>query len=995
MASYLPNITDYLPQIQPFRPDYNFYAGALQMKQTQYDSAHKQLSGLYGSLLNAPMLRDGNIKARDDYFKAVDQEIKKISGLDLSKNENVTAASQIFQGLYDNDNIIKDMVWTRNYQKELQRADGFRACVDPEKCGGAYWEGGVKALHYKADEFRKASDQQALQFGNVRYTPYQNVMERAIKAAKDAGLSISVDQLQGRYITTTKNGPVLVDPLNSLFTGLFASDPAIMDYYKTKAYVDRKDWIQQNIPVYGSEAGAQAAYLNNLSDGINTLFGKSKQDVDVRSNNITGQKRQIEERIKREGTSPNSTLAEQYRNLNSLEQSIQSSKESIDTAYSSLGKAQDPSMRGLSADYFDNAVAQMYLMGDINQAAQTLAYKDYEFKMKADPYALESVRHSNRMQLESFRHSNRMTLQKFKFDQKAYGEKLQAQGDQTDNVPLLKRIVEGGADVNLEAGAAHQMYKDKEGNIQMDISGNEKNILVEMLNLTQLKSKGEKGTGLATDDLVKFGDIVFNELTDVDNEYYVNGRYVSNERKAGVNRSLKKRWDNMSYDQKVKFAQGQDFENLLNNSNLSGTVLDNIYNEYALPLLDMNQDANRVNRNYLGDLWANSAPQRKSIELKNSVLQGMGEWYTNESQKIIQDMKTSSEFSDVVPLMEMYIDPDTGRPRSKEEFVSMFANEAAASGDNYEEAAVFASALYEGKSYGPMDFDHSLQEVWAQAFGTFMDPEGGSKALGLIGSDSKAVMGLNFPAVDPSKYASGATMNTLTFLRDVIAGDDSIVRGIFGSTSSELPTANDQNAMTLINQLYTDMLSQKSPKDQNRPILNVTYQDIAGGNADWTALNIKFNSPYVQSLTGSKQSPGVAYGQVQTLMQDGVTLYLKKSAAQNGFRQGVQRSPVEDLLYYNSEYTFDAYPEHSQDFKLKQQQNGNYVVSGTIMNFDPESGEFVPQPFYKPFPMNTSPDSIVDQTNTWLGEIARINSSKIMQFNSQNSIKDPAALLNS
>ena len=476
MATYIPGVTDYVPEIQPFKPDFNFYAGALQMQQGKYDSGHKQLSNLYGSLLNAPLLRDNNIQARDDYFKAINGEIKKVSGLDLSKQENVTAASDIFTGLYENDNIVKDMVWTRNYQGELRRAEGFRGCVDPEKCGGSYWEGGVKALNYKADEFRKATDQQAMGFSNVNYTPYQNVMEKAIKAANDAGLSISVDVLQGRYITTTKNGPMLIDPLNSLFTGLFGNDPAIMDYYKTKAYVDRKDWVQSNVPVYGSEAGAESAYLENMTFGMEAMFKNAKEDVDSKYNNVNGQRKQLEEKIKREGTAPNSSLADQYRELNNLEGQVVSSQESIDHANSVFGMAMDPAMKSQMAENMDSAMANILLAGDIGNAAQTLAYKDYEFSMKADPYALENVKQSNRLALEDTKFNNRKLLQKFKYDLESWEEKKAAQGGQLENVPIIKSIIEGGADINLEEGAAFDMYKDKEGNLIKDLSGGEKSI---------------------------------------------------------------------------------------------------------------------------------------------------------------------------------------------------------------------------------------------------------------------------------------------------------------------------------------------------------------------------------------------------------------------------------------------------------------------------------------------------------------------------------------
>lgn len=153
MATYLSGSPTFLPTVQPYQPNLQLYAGALQMKQTQYDTNRKKISDLYGSLLNSPMTRDSNIAARDEFFKSIDYEIKKLSSVDLSLQENVDQAANLFTSLYDNKNIVKDMMWTKNYQNEMDRADGFKNCVDPEKCGGQYWEGGVQALQFRREEF--------------------------------------------------------------------------------------------------------------------------------------------------------------------------------------------------------------------------------------------------------------------------------------------------------------------------------------------------------------------------------------------------------------------------------------------------------------------------------------------------------------------------------------------------------------------------------------------------------------------------------------------------------------------------------------------------------------------------------------------------------------------------------------------------------------------------------------------------------------------------
>jgi hypothetical protein len=76
MATYLQGVTDYIPDFQPFQPDYNFYMNVLQTKQNQYDSNYKALNNLYGELYHQRVTRDDSNKMKDDYLKKVDFELK-------------------------------------------------------------------------------------------------------------------------------------------------------------------------------------------------------------------------------------------------------------------------------------------------------------------------------------------------------------------------------------------------------------------------------------------------------------------------------------------------------------------------------------------------------------------------------------------------------------------------------------------------------------------------------------------------------------------------------------------------------------------------------------------------------------------------------------------------------------------------------------------------------------------------------------------------------
>ena len=44
MATYIQGLTDYIPQIQPFQPDLNFYGNVMQTRQTRFDAATKKVN---------------------------------------------------------------------------------------------------------------------------------------------------------------------------------------------------------------------------------------------------------------------------------------------------------------------------------------------------------------------------------------------------------------------------------------------------------------------------------------------------------------------------------------------------------------------------------------------------------------------------------------------------------------------------------------------------------------------------------------------------------------------------------------------------------------------------------------------------------------------------------------------------------------------------------------------------------------------------------------
>lgn len=438
MATYTGQ-TDYISKIQPTEPNLAFDAQILQTKQSKYDANHKKVSELYGSLLNASMTRTDNIQARDEFFQIINDDIKRMGGLDFSLDQNVQAAAGVFQSIYTNNNIVKDMVWTRNYNSEVDRGESFKNCLDATKCGGQWWEEGERYLQYKKTEFKNASAGDAMNMSDPEFVPYTNVMEKAMKIAKDAGLSITMDSFSpdGQYLITTKNGIQLKSPLTQLFGETIGKDPNIQKMYQVKSYTQRKDWMYSKINTgeYGDENDASIGYFRERNDAVQKTLRKQADDLNVDLGSL-GEKYESLKADYEAGKIKEGS--DEYNVLVNLPQLMQNATEA--KSYTDMmlkAQANSGNAKGLAAmgDYVDQQSAAEFYAADIDKAAQTLAFKDSEVKYEADDFALKAVDFkydqalkqqdlSNAIALEGVKASNEMKLQNWKLENGLYNDKI-------------------------------------------------------------------------------------------------------------------------------------------------------------------------------------------------------------------------------------------------------------------------------------------------------------------------------------------------------------------------------------------------------------------------------------------------------------------------------------------------------------------------------------------------------------------------------------------
>ncbi len=425
MATYLSGVTDYIPQLQPFQPDLSLYSNVLQTKQTQYDTAWKAINKVYSQYFYADLTREDNLKKKEQLMKNIDFNLKRVSGLDLSLTQNVAQATQVFKPYYEDNGIMKDMAWTKNFNSQVARSEGYKNS-DNEEQRKRYWDTGVQALNYMRDEFKEASAADALAMGNAKYTDYVDVQQKALKIAKDADLNIESMSFSpdGRWLIKKTNGDQLIKPLNQLFEAQLGNDPAIQAVFKTQAYVDRKDYAYSNAAQFnGDKNAAEMKYLetnfNMLKEQNQRRFEMLKEESEGYNAKIADIKKQVEN-----GTaSPSAQQAlRQYEEAKQINDTILERTEK-ENSEMSAGSSTATTSTGFQNPYgdikslrwkVDNARASMLMQKELGEAAQSLAYRKAKVDMDANPYAVNEQQHGFRMQEAAYRMNRMESIAKIK-----------------------------------------------------------------------------------------------------------------------------------------------------------------------------------------------------------------------------------------------------------------------------------------------------------------------------------------------------------------------------------------------------------------------------------------------------------------------------------------------------------------------------------------------------------------------------------------------------
>jgi len=406
MATYAQGVSQYIPQIQPYQPDYNFLSQGLQLKQSQYDQNWNSLNKVYGQYFYADTTHEQSKKNKDNLIKQIEFNLGRVSGLDLSLEKNVNQAMQVFKPFYEDADLMYDMAWTKNTANEKGVGEGKRNSTDAET-NKQYWGDGIKLIDYKIEEFKNSSYDKIRSVGEVRYTPYVNVAEMALNLAKDAKLTIPTVKFENGFIIKQVNGQPLIEPLAQLFQSVLGNDPRVKAVYDVQAYVDRKDHAYAYKDKFnGDIQAAENEYLNNSLKTLKNQTNANYKSLESANTAYTSNIAKLEESIKNGTANPNtqasldnfkSALETNNNLLTRTKDDLTFLGENINqTANTKGGSIANDDLESLRFRV-DKGMANLLMDEDLQIAANRLSNMNADLDITANPFVVNERKHAQNM----------------------------------------------------------------------------------------------------------------------------------------------------------------------------------------------------------------------------------------------------------------------------------------------------------------------------------------------------------------------------------------------------------------------------------------------------------------------------------------------------------------------------------------------------------------------------------------------------------------------
>ena len=475
MATYIPNVKDYIPKSEPYTPDFKFISDALANRQDRYDKNLAQLNNLYGQVVYADLSREDNRSVRDQYTKELAPKIQQVTGLDFSLAQNVDAAQALFKPFYDDAHIVRDLVFTKQYKNEMKKAEAYRNSPDKD-ANAKYWQDGVKYMDYQMQDFKDDTREKSMTKALPQYFQNPDLYNRAMEVLTTGGPDGKGFKVKNMYLDATgnfiveqENGiellsrptgamtdnpnfdpdkkegpnnpkqiPEMYNPAGSHIRFALGRDPIIQQGMQVQGYVAARDWMEANKDKYGGNMDAAkeawsdmiiAKYTTEESENIK----KGKQELSKLNKTANSWDSYVKEAPLVEMSDEYKSWLQTISSRGALEKGLEEAESNVEFVNSQAPDIDGKFNKAMTAYVYNS------IQGEIFKAAQN--YAD-----------LTSIREidENQFALEKYKADRREELAKLKARLKSEAEKKQNQGGFSFNpfAPFGGNNIPGDANEN-------------------------------------------------------------------------------------------------------------------------------------------------------------------------------------------------------------------------------------------------------------------------------------------------------------------------------------------------------------------------------------------------------------------------------------------------------------------------------------------------------------------------------------------------------------------
>jgi len=280
MASYIAGLTDQGLSTPLFQPDYSFLQANMQKKETQYLKGLSEVSAGYQAIVNAKVSSYANIQKKQEYIKAADEGLKKISLSDLSLPTNSTQAQNLYAPFWQDEDLLSDISSTQKINQQLSRAENDAHSKDKNVLN-SYNPDSVTRLQWAMKDLKEAP-RDGKSIRNIEipdYMPYKNPLDRVTEVSKATDFKgVILQHREGATLVTTTNGLQAMPYLTTMVNGILQDDYNAQ--FQTRGYNiyrSQKAAIERNHPEYNRQQVLQELTNNHYDKYVDVTYNKNIQ----------------------------------------------------------------------------------------------------------------------------------------------------------------------------------------------------------------------------------------------------------------------------------------------------------------------------------------------------------------------------------------------------------------------------------------------------------------------------------------------------------------------------------------------------------------------------------------------------------------------------------------------------------------------------------------------------------------------------------------------